>query len=250
MDHEIKTVTGGLRITVAYLLRRKDSLSASSFIPRAVESDEQATIVKQEFDMALGNEDFLPDGGTIGLPCTHLYTNTEVFPGESCASTTLTQKQINNLKGRDLMVASAASSFGLEVYLVPYLSHSSRCSDIGDLRLDKFPKKESCPSYMSEEDVKTFFEGHLPNESDDMHEDNQPYKDADVWILEYEDEDQAKVEVGSTDNYNYEGFYGNEASYTTFYVKAALYFDVPFYSESRRIQEDSGSPPGKKRTKK
>lgn len=81
-------------------------------------------------------------GGKIGSPCLHLYTNKEVFPGESDLDQPLTYTQIAKLKGRDLMIASVAVAFGLSVRLVPYLGHDSQ-GDSQDLRLSKFPNDKS-----------------------------------------------------------------------------------------------------------
>lgn len=113
------------------------------------------------------------------------------------------------------------------------------------MRLSKFPKKKKCPKYMSEDDVETIFGGHCPNDMWKFDE-NMPSNDADVWLLEYGDTEQAERTVGSTDNYNCEGYYGNEASYATFYVKAALFIEVTAYSESRG---DDPSKPAKKKLK-
>lgn len=236
MDHEIKEVTKGLRMTVAYLIRRKDNQSAASNLPRSLEANEQERVFQKELEKALKDQNFLETGGKIASPCVHLYTNSQVFPGKSDANMPLTHKQITKLKGRDMMLASVAESFGLQVRLVWYLGNDSQ-GDVSDLRLNKFPKKKKCPRYMSEEDVEHFFEGHCPHGMWDFDE-NCPSNDADVWILPYGNTEQAQAKVGSTDNYNFEGYYGNEASYTTFYVKAALFFEVPSYSEVRGVQSE------------
>jgi hypothetical protein len=135
----------------------------------------------------------------------------------------------------------------LNIYLVPYLSYEEQ-GDLGELRLQKFPKKKKCPKYMSEDTVKSFFDGDRPGDDDfDCH----PSKDADVWILEYGDAEQAQTCAGSTDNYNYEGYFGNEASDTSFYVRAALFIEAPYYSESRGecVAATASSGRAKKRLK-
>jgi len=225
VDHEIKTVTGGVRVTMAYLIRRKDSKSALSQLPRQIMEKEQASIIHDEIQKALGDETFLKSGGKIGYPCMHLYTNKEVFPSGKDSSDPLSKGQISKLKGRDLIVANAAASCSLDVYIVPYLSHDLQ-EDIAPYKLSKFPKKRKCPRYMSEEDVGDHFDG-TRDHRDEWDVKNQPYNQADLWMLEYGDEEQAKLDVGSCDNYNYEGYYGNEASYTSFYVEAALHIEVP-----------------------
>ena len=228
VDHEIYTVEGGVRITLAYLIRRADSQSV--VMPREIKENEQAVILKDMIQESLEDEEFMEDGGKIGFPCLHLYTNTEVFPNGKDSNKPLTQKQISKLKGRDLIVANAATTCSLKVYLVPYLSHSCQGCD-SDFRLSKFPKKKRCPRFMSDQDIATFFGGWRENEEDDMDEKNHPRNQADLWILEYGDDEQAENKVGECDNYNYEGYYGNEAGYTSFYVKAALHIEIPYAYE-------------------
>ena len=93
-------------------------------LPREIQGDEQANRTKSAFFQGLGADNrFFPDGGKIGFPCHHLYTNTEVFPGQKDSSEPLSYKQINKLKGRDLMIANAAVDAGLSIYLQPYLIH-------------------------------------------------------------------------------------------------------------------------------
>jgi hypothetical protein len=106
----------------------------------------------------LHDELFLTQGGKLGYPCLHLYTNTQVFPDGKTSEDPLTPEQISKLKGRDLMVANAADSFGLELFLVPFLSHSCQ-GDSGDFLLNNFPQKKRCPRYMDEKDIALFFEG-------------------------------------------------------------------------------------------
>lgn len=193
IDHQILEVEDGLRITVAFLIRRKDKWSASSCRPREVNADEQAIIIKEELGTALRDEGFFMCGGKLGYPCLHLYTNTEVFPSGKTSDDPLTAKQVSKLKGRDLMVANAAAGFGLHVFLVPYLRHSCQ-GDLGDVKLKKFPKKKRCPRYMSEETVESFFQAERRDKE-------QP--DADLWLLKYGDSEQAENKVGETDSKSY-----------------------------------------------
>lgn len=73
---------------------------------------------------ALRSESFMPDDGTLGFPCQHLYTNQQVFLKNGAdSSMPLAAKAINKLKGRDSIVAQVASNLGLSIRLVPYLGH-------------------------------------------------------------------------------------------------------------------------------
>ena len=217
-------------MTAAYLLRRKDSEKVT--LPRPIKEGEQEAVFKKELLNALAKEDFLEDGGKIGYPCTHMYTNKEVYPGKADSETPLTKKTASKLKGKDLMIASAAIACGLNVYLQPYLSHECQ-GDLEDLRLQRYPKKRKCPKYMSEDDVESFFDGDRKKDEPGACEmfGLDPSKDADIWLRPYHI--AAKQATGSTDNYNFEGYFGNEASYTTFYVYAVLFIEVPEYSEDR-----------------
>lgn len=91
VDHEIHTVEEGIRITVAYLLRRKDSASAKSIIPRALEGNEQASMIKDAIQVGLRDSRFFQKGGKVGFPCLHLYTNEEVFGPNDDSSEALTK---------------------------------------------------------------------------------------------------------------------------------------------------------------
>lgn len=162
----------------------------------------------------------------------HMYTNQEAFPGHKDSSNALTPKQINKLKGRDLMLASAAASFGVDVFLVPYLSHDCQ-GDMSDLRLSKFPKKKKCPRYMSEDDVETFFDGDCPKETDEYMGDPVD-NDADVygsWSMGARSKQKTQWEARTT---------------TT--SKSNLFLQVPEYSENRGqcTQEMASKPVAKK----
>jgi hypothetical protein len=186
-----------------YVIHRQDSLSASAFIPCEINPTEQEAILKQEWQAALLNVNCLEDGRMISYPCAHIYTNVEVFPKKE-SSEPLIVKQISKLKGRYLLVASAAASCGLNIYLGPYLYHEwqgGRC----ELRLKKSPKKKCCPNYTSEETVERFFEGERKQFYDDY-----PRKHADLWIFEYGEDDEAEKEVCETENYNAKGYLGNQ----------------------------------------
>ena len=258
VDHEIFTVEEGLRITATYLLRRKDQSSAASLIPRVLRGQEQADQVKECFLEGLRDYRFLSDGGKVGFPCLHLYTNTEIFPGKKDSSEALTSKQISKLKGRDLMIANAANAASLPVRLVhaaslpvrlvPYLSHDYLMDGDGDYTLAKFPNKKRVPARMSDESIEYHFK---------TQERGDPDSEADLWILDFDA--AASKNVGATE-WNAEGYFGNEAvsifdgrarvldlelipaltnlnlqSGIDFYVKACLIIEVPEHSESRGV---------------
>jgi hypothetical protein len=104
-DHEIDEVTAGVRVTLAYLRRRKDGASASPLIPRTLGDTEQTVALVMALREMVADDQFLADGGNIGFPCEHLYTNAQAFPQKRSADDPLSAKATQNLKGRDRLVA-------------------------------------------------------------------------------------------------------------------------------------------------
>ena len=116
-------------------------------LPREIQGDEQANRIKSAFFQGLGDNRFFPDGGKIGFPCHHLYTNTEVFPGQKDSSEPLSYKQINKLKGRDLMIANAAVDAGLSIFTSSrILSMIIAVMVVERLYPQEVPKEETLPS--------------------------------------------------------------------------------------------------------
>lgn len=199
VDHEIRTVKEGIRVTAAYILRRKDNAAASECIPRPLEGQEQANQVRDSLLLGLRDDRFLSNGGKIGCACIHQYTNQQVFPGDKDSSQPLDARQIRKLKGNDLLIASAAVSAGLNVRLVPQLGHDYSCDGEGDFSLSKFPKKKKCPKRMCDDTISDFFNatqsgGQLQNE-------------VDIWIVDMNL--AASTSAGYTE-WNAEGYFGNE----------------------------------------
>ncbi len=254
VDHEIRTVKEGIRVTAAYILRRKDNAAASTCVPRPLEGQEQANKVRDSLLLGLRDERFLSDGGKIGCACIHQYTNQQVFPDNKTSSQPLDARQIRNLKGNDLLIASAAASAGLNVRLVPQLGHEYSCDCEGDFSLSRFPKKKKCPKRMSDDTISDFFGttqsgGQLQNE-------------VDIWIVDMDL--AASTDAGDTE-WSADGYFGNEGQYLfgnwssftvtcltsksdlkyfplfpeasdiSFYVNACFVIEVPNYSESRGV---------------
>lgn len=224
VDHEILTVKEGVRVTAAYILRRKDNAPASECIPRPLKGQEQADRIRDSFLLGLRDDRFLSNGGKIGCACLHQYTNQQVFPGNKDSLQALDSSQVRKLKGNDLLIANAAVSAGLSVRLVPHLGHEYSCDGEGDFPLKKFPNKKKCPKRMSDDSIIDFFNatqcaGQLQN-------------GVDIWILDMNV--AASTSAGSTE-WSPEGYFGNEASDIDFYVNACLIIDIPSYSDSRGV---------------
>ena len=117
---------------------------------------------------------------------------------------------MNNLKGRDLLIANAAENAGLSVYLQPYLIHDYSRDGGGDytLKLKKFPKKKRCPRYMSNDTIESHFD------TEEQQED--PTSAADLWIEDYDL--AAKKGAGETE-WSADGYFGNgKSAFVLFYL--------------------------------
>ena len=69
VDHQIERVWSGLRVTVTYLLRRDPE---STPLP-VVAPEARPTLVQDKLRALLADRRFLPRGGTLAFPCSHLY---------------------------------------------------------------------------------------------------------------------------------------------------------------------------------
>eukprot|EP00931_Biecheleriopsis_adriatica_P115509 TRINITY_DN91297_c0_g1_i1.p1 TRINITY_DN91297_c0_g1~~TRINITY_DN91297_c0_g1_i1.p1 ORF type:complete len:355 (+),score=56.19 TRINITY_DN91297_c0_g1_i1:589-1653(+) len=231
VDHEILKVNSGVRVTLAYLLRRKDSLPAVASIPRPLSPRQQYACLGESLIAALGQEGFMSKGGTLGFPCFHLYTNGEVFPSGSIAQAPLTDRAIQKLKGRDAVVARAVSACGLKLSLVPFLGHDYSDDGHGFYQLAKFPASKRVPRRMSDDSTERHFKSveHL-----------ESMRDLGVcWVFDINK--AARMQAGDTE-WNAEGYFGNEASGISFYVQAALFAKVPSYEARQQVLAAAGQP--------
>jgi hypothetical protein len=141
-DHRVCPVREGVRVALSYLLRRTDGSSSEELAaPRTLaEIGDQASALAKAFRSVKSNA-FKPDV-RVAFPCDHLYTTSEVFPnreeprdayyivkdgpnyeeGSAKSMNRMTPATIGKLKGRDALVARAASGAGLQVFLLPILS--------------------------------------------------------------------------------------------------------------------------------
>eukprot|EP00392_Amoebophrya_sp_AT5.2_P005689 g5699.t1 len=203
IDHEIAKVTSGIRMTVAFLIKRADKSSAASLIPRQLTHSEQEKKLADMLRELLHNKNFLADGGTIGFPCFHLYTNSEVFPGkDSAADRALTRQQIQRLKGKDAAIGRAVDTVqrkvggDLELFLTPYLTHEY-CEE-GDYLLSRFPVGTKVPRRMDDDKIARHFKAI--GDACDGH----AHEMVDVWALDGETYSHDAKFAGQTE-WNAEG---------------------------------------------
>ncbi len=74
VDHAIKTVWMGLRVTLTYLLYRGEGAIT---VPRP--SGAATEQLRQRLERALADRHFLPRGGVLGFPCFHMYSHEAAF---------------------------------------------------------------------------------------------------------------------------------------------------------------------------
>jgi len=204
-------------------------------------------VVQKEVEKALMKPDFFPKGGKVGFHCEHFYTNNDAFTTH-ISSNPLSHEQIIKLKGRDLIFASTMVSFGLDIYLLPFLSFYGH-EEFFEYELAKIPKKKPCPLEMDAKDVELFF----PVSDEEKSKKRRGYGyscyddtyqcAADYWIGQgdlHDDDDHFQHDelnpntqfFGGT-SYSFNGYFGNEADEVNFYIKAALIVCIPAYSDKR-----------------
>jgi hypothetical protein len=222
VDHEIEPVTDGTRVTLTWLLRRAAERPLISRQPAASDVDLGA-----EFAAALANPRFLPSGGLLGIPCTHLYT---AASGRTPLTGTLSKARAATLKGRDRLVALAALRAGLRPRFRPYLFET--CADeswrltraptdreraifrwrrLGAVELEKAMPIEHHADWYANDDVTWILSPPwMPSERHDSSRDAQP---ASQFLGEVE--------------YSATNYFGNEGGEAAFYVSATLLLEVP-----------------------
>eukprot|EP00392_Amoebophrya_sp_AT5.2_P000214 g214.t1 len=253
IDHEIAKVTSGVRMTVAFLIKRTDKNSASELIPRELTQVQQEKKLADLLTDLLHNEKFLTNGGTVGFPCFHLYTNSEVFPSKDRgANEPLTRQQILQLKGKDAAIGRAVDIVqrkvggDLRFFLTPYLSHEFQNS--GDYLLSRFPVGTRVPGRMDEEKVSKHFQANPIGYDGYGDRDGEASGVVDVWALEEAHSHEAKF-AGET-QWSDTGYFGNEASSVAFYVQSFLRLVFPPYADRTRAGPVAAPTPARKNVPK
>lgn len=247
VDHQIEQVWGGLRVTLTYLLRSAAPADHEAAVERdsstSIQSVEAVGPVRQTLRTLLADRRFLPRGGTLAFPCSHLYHQDARFQRKQKP---LSRQTATALKGRDYDVAAAALAEGLTVTLCPYLVET--CVDEA-WQLEHFPTErertalddEVTPDDLehtlairdSAEDAHGFdliwvdppphFNG-APTMYPNLAEGRAPVADPDVPALAH----------FHSCEYSATGYFGNEGSYVDFYVYGALHVDIPPLGEAAR----------------
>ncbi len=225
VDHAIEPVTDGTRVTVTWLLRTRGGTTERK-------KPNGETRLDRALARALEDTSFMTRGGTLGVPCLHLYPH-------GIDSALVAPK----LKGRDRLVAFAAERAGLEARYRPYLFET--CAD-ESWRLSRHPTTKEAAIFRGSQLEEYDLEEAMPierrtnsNEPDDVE-----------WIVPppwergegdpFLDADPAKDLLGDLE-YSATGYFGNEAGDAAFYVSAAILIDVPRARARRRVRGSAGA---------
>lgn len=225
VDHQIKRIWSGARITLSYQLRRGgDGTRARQGEQRIV-----APRIQEAWQSLLHDKDFLPNGGILGYPCCHLYHQDTRF---QIVQSAVDQDTSNRLKGRDHLVAATALEAGLKVDFVPYLFEN--CAE-ETWQLERFPtskEKSRLPWRMAPDDL----EEALPIGASSEDEgdfgvtwlDEPPTSDETIGqSAENRDPQLPAAALLHSCEYSATGYFGNEGGEVDLYVYAALHIRIP-----------------------
>jgi len=228
VDHEVEPVRTGTRVTLTWLLRRGAGPGSRRRLATATETDLEATLTA-----ALADPRFMPGGGTLAVPCVHLYADT---PGLVKPSAKLSRNAVLRLKGRDRLVASAALRAGVVMRYRPYLHETcageswrlSREPTPGEVAI--FDRVQLGASMLERLPIEHHARWMERGNDDDVSWIAPPpwqrAKGADH--AEPAEKLLGELEYSSTD------YFGNEGSDAAFYMSAALLATVPPATERKR----------------
>jgi hypothetical protein len=241
VDHQIKEVWSGLRVTLTYLLRRAPDVRSEAAPAQA--SAPLNSLVRQKLRDLLDDRRFLTSGGTLAFPCSHLYHQDARFQRKQRP---LSRQTVSALKGRDQDVAAAAMAEELEVTLCPYMTET--CAD-ETWQLEHFPtpREQAALSYqMDPTDLENALAIRASSEEagdfDVVWVDPAPhfnwaptkYQGVGKGLAHAADPDLPALAHLHSCEYSATGYFGNEGSDIDLYVYAALHVAIPPYGEGAR----------------
>jgi hypothetical protein len=220
VDHAVREVTSGARVTVTWLLRRaKVKARAPAKREEATNSHSASKLTALLRDLA-SDEHVVREGLALRFACAHEYA---VTPETLAVLPIVTDEETHALKGRDAVVARAALSAGLCVALAYFVWIRYEDGPTVDLPIDAPPtpkklarlRKLVAHSALGQE-------GNF--ETDDFNADLAAVDDLESRVVGYEGASTIKLGDGA---YSPTGYYGNEASDASYYVGAALDVVMP-----------------------
>lgn len=246
VDHSVRPVQEGVRLTLSYILRRTTLSSLPLPPPPPTQMDALGTCLRT----ALADGQFLVKGGTLAVPCHHLYSKEDLFGKKSPAAesdTPLTTALVAKLKGRDALVASTVLNLGLDVTLHPYLVESCAFTrwHLSELpaanaakKLGKRVDSDKLSRMFSAEQIGWGYDADEiwieDPPSTSKKKNKKPRVDPSSAGKATEDEGPAIGHIHSC-SYSEDGYFGNEASDTDFYLYLALHIEIPPLGEPPRV---------------
>ena len=247
VDHQIERVWSGLRVTVTYLLRRS---TGSAPLP-VVAPEALPTLVQDKLRALLAERRFLPRGGTLAFPCSHLYHQDARFQRQQPP---LSQQTVSALKGRDYLVAAAILAAGLDVTFCPYLIED--CAD-ETWQLARFPtprEQRALRRRMDPTALEEALDIQASSEEDGdfgltwveppPHFNGQPtmYPGTAAGRAETQDPEMPALAHLHGCEYSATGYFGNEGGDVDFYIYGALHVEIPPYGTGPRVTDSVASP--------
>ncbi|KAL4937863.1 hypothetical protein BDV06DRAFT_215581 [Aspergillus oleicola] len=111
--HEIETITGGDRVTLTYNLYVTEPVGGVISSPTSIVEPKSLPVYEWVRELFM-QEEFMKDGGVLGIFCSHAYPHTSKH-----ASTQLPR----SLKGSDLVLYSIFNALGISTTILPILEN-------------------------------------------------------------------------------------------------------------------------------
>jgi hypothetical protein len=238
VDHQIERVWSGARVTLTYLLRRGNDDAPS----RDIAGEQLTPRIHEAWRALLADESFLPQGGTLGYPCCHLYHQDARFQSKQSPNSVETATM---LKGRDHLVAASALEAGLSVTFNPYMFET--CVD-ETWQLDRFPTTAEKNKLRRQMDTaklqKTLpIRGNSQKKADFGLTWLEPPPTSNKTSRRTEDDGESGLPAAAilhSCEYCPWGYFGNEGSDVDLYTYAALHIAIPpMKGGIRRANESS-----------
>jgi hypothetical protein len=232
VDHQIERIWSGARVTLTYLLRRGGGGAPT----REVVDEDPAPRIQVAWQALLADKCFLPNGGTLGYPCCHLYHQDARFQSQQKP---IDPESSTMLKGRDHLMAATALQAGLKVSFNPYMFED--CAD-ETWQLERFPTSKEKSKLRRQVDSSDL-EQALPILGSSEKEDDfgvtwlepPPSADKSTWQSK-EDRDLELPAAALLHRCDYcpWGYFGNESSEVDLYTFAALHVEIPKFGRAPR----------------
>jgi hypothetical protein len=232
VDHQIKRIWSGARVTLTYLLRCGERNAPT----RNIADEDLAPRILEAWQTLLADKDFLPDGGILGYPCCHLYHQDARFQRKQSP---FNAQSSTMLKGRDHLVGATSLQAGLKVSFNPYLFEN--CAD-EIWQLDHFPTSKE-KAKLGHQVESSDLEAALPIRASSERDgdfgvtwlESPPSSNASSQqTRENRDSELPAADHFHSCDYYPWGNFGNESSEVDLYTFAALHIEIPKFGQGVR----------------